>query len=103
MLGSMELLAQSVRIELGDMIKNAKNVEHHLRDSLSGDSGVVAIHGKGCLLGIEFDGPCSPVHKKLLAENIITGTSSNPNVLRLLPPMCVSVDEINLMVEVLSN
>ncbi len=103
MLAMAAVVATLEAIESDDMIKNASNVEHHLRDSLSGVAGVVAIRGKGCLLGIEFDGPCSPVHKKLLAENIITGTSSNPNVLRLLPPMCVSVDEINMMVEVLSN
>jgi acetylornithine/N-succinyldiaminopimelate aminotransferase len=103
MLAMAAVVATLEAIESDDMIKNASNVEHHLRDLLSGVAGVVAIHGKGCLLGIEFDGPCSPAHKKLLAENIITGTSSNPNVLRLLPPMCVSVDEINMLVEVLSN
>ena len=103
MLAMAAVVATLEAIESDNMIDNARTVEHHLRDSLSGAPGVVAIHGKGCLLGIEFDGPCSPVHKKLLAANIITGTSSNPNVLRLLPPMCVSVDEINLLVEVLSN
>ena len=103
MLAMAAVVATLEAIESDDMIKNAKTVEHHLRDSLSGVPDVVAIHGKGCLLGIEFDGPCSQVHKKLLAKNIITGTSSNPNVLRLLPPMCVSIDEINMMVEVLAN
>jgi acetylornithine/N-succinyldiaminopimelate aminotransferase len=86
-----------------DMIVNAQRVEHHLRDSITGVPGVVAVHGKGCLLGIEFDGPCAAIHKKLLSQNIITGTSSNPNVLRLLPPLCVEIDDINSMVEVLSN
>lgn len=103
MLAMAAVVATLEAIESDDMIKNAKNVEHHLRDSLTGVPGVVAIRGKGCLLGIEFEEPCSPFHKKLLAENIITGTSSNPNVLRLLPPMCVNVDEINKLVEVLSN
>ena len=103
MLAMAAVVSTLEAIESDDMIKNAKIVEHHLRDSLSGLPDVVAIHGKGCLLGIEFDGPCGPVHKILLSKNIITGTSSNPNVLRLLPPLCVSVDEINLMVEVLSN
>lgn len=103
MLAMAAVVATLEAVESDDMIANARRIEHHLRDSLSGVPNVVAIHGKGCLLGIEFDGPCGSVHKKLLGENIITGTSSNPNVLRLLPPMCVSVDEINTMVEVLSN
>ena len=54
---------------------------------------MVAIHGKGCLIGIEFDRPCGPLHKKLLESKVITGTSSDPSILRLLPPLCVDVNE----------
>ncbi len=103
MLAMAAVLATIEAIEADDMIANAKRVEQHLRDSLSSFPGVVSIRGKGCLLGIEFDGPCKVFHPKLLENKIITGTSSDPNVLRLLPPLCVSVDEINMLVEVLSN
>ncbi len=103
MLAMSAVMATLEAIETDDMISNARMIEHHLRDSLTGISGIKAIHGKGCLLGIEFDEPCAPVHAKLLENMVITGTSSNPNVLRLLPPLCVSVDEINMLVEVLSN
>jgi acetylornithine/N-succinyldiaminopimelate aminotransferase len=103
MLAMAAVVATLEAIESDEMIANAQRVEHHLRDSISGVPDVVAVHGKGCLLGIEFDGPCAAIHKKLLSENIITGTSSNPNVLRLLPPLCVEIDDINSMVEVLSN
>ncbi len=103
MLAMAAVLATLEAIETDDMIANANKIEQHLRDSLSGVSGVKAIHGKGCLLGIEFDAPCGPVHKKLLAKNIITGTSSNPNVLRLLPPLCVTTEEIDMLTDVLSS
>lgn len=103
MLAMAAVLATLEAIESDGMIANAKRVEQHLRDSLSSFPGVVGIRGKGCLLGIEFDGPCKPFHAKLLANKIIAGTSSDPNVLRLLPPLSVSVDEINMLVEVLSN
>ncbi len=103
MLAMAAVVATLEAIESDDMIANARRVEHHLRDSIAGVPGVVAVHGKGCLLGIEFEGPCAAIHKQLLSENIITGTSSNPNVLRLLPPLCVEIDDINSMVEVLSN
>ena len=98
MLAMAAVLATLEAIENDDMIANARRVEQHLRDSLAGFSGIKAIHGKGCLIGIEFDEPCSPVHKKLLAKNIITGTSSNPNVLRLLPPLMVGFDEVDMLV-----
>ena len=103
MLAMAAVLATLEAIEDDKMIANARSVEHHLRDSLASVSGVVAIHGKGCLIGIEFEEICGTVHAKLLENKIITGTSSNPKVLRLLPPLCVNVDQINMLVEVLSN
>lgn len=103
MLAMAAVLATIEAIEIDGMISSAAQVEQHLRDSLAGTKNVVKVRGKGCLLGIEFDGPCSPVHRKLLDNKIITGTSSDPNVLRLLPPLCVSTDEINLLVEAIGE
>src|SRR5262249_18197449 len=102
MLAMAATLATLEAIEIDAMIENARKVESHLRDSLAGVSNVVAVHGKGCLLGIEFADKCAPVHAKLLENKIITGTSSNPNVLRLLPPLNVSTEQIDMLVECLS-
>jgi acetylornithine/N-succinyldiaminopimelate aminotransferase len=98
MLAMAATLATLEAIENDGMIENARRVESHLRDSMAGVHDVVAIHGKGCLLGIEFTDKCAPVHARLLENKIITGTSSNPNVLRLLPPLCASTDQIDLLV-----
>lgn len=102
MIAMAAVVATLEAIENDGMIANAATVEAHLRDSLAGVSGVVSIRGKGCLLGVEFDGPCSSIHSKLLDHKIITGTSSDPNVLRLLPPLCVTTDEIDMFTEVLA-
>ena len=54
------------------------------------------------LLGIEFDEPvAAQVNKALLERRIITGTSSDPKVLRLLPPRCLQTAEVDLFVEAL--
>lgn len=103
MIAMAAVLATLEAIEADGMITNAKSVEQHLRESLAGVSGVVGLRGKGCLLGIEFDGPCAPVHSRLLENKIITGTSSDPNVLRLLPPLSVSREEILLMIGALNE
>lgn len=103
MLAMAAVLATLEVIEDDDMIANSVSIEQHLRDSLARVAGVKAVHGKGCLLGIEFDAPCSLIHKKLLSQKIITGTSSDANVLRLLPPLMVSMDEIDMLVEVLEK
>lgn len=103
MLAMAAVLGTLEAIEKDEMIANARRVEQHLRDSLAGSDNVVAIHGKGCLLGLEFATPCKPLHAKLLGNKIITGTSSNPHILRLLPPLCVKTDELDMLVEVLAS
>lgn len=98
MIAMAAVLATLEAIEEEGMIDNAKAVENHLRDSLSGNGAIVEIHGKGCLIGLEFAERCAPVHMKLLENRIITGTSSDPYVLRLLPPLCVRLEEIDLLI-----
>src|SRR5439155_15331130 len=99
MLAMAATLATLEAIESDGMIENARRVESHLRKSLAGAPGIVAIRGKGCLLGIEFKEKCVSIHGKLLENKIITGTSSDPNVLRLLPPLCLSIDAVELLVK----
>jgi acetylornithine/succinyldiaminopimelate/putrescine aminotransferase len=103
MLAMAAVVATLEALEEDDMIANARAVEKHLRDSLSRTVGIAGIHGKGCLLGIEFDDVCGPVHKKLLENKIITGTSSDPKVLRLLPPLSVTASELELFCNVLQG
>ncbi len=103
MLAMSAVLGTLEAIESDEMIANAKQIENYLRERLTEIEEVVAVHGKGCLIGIEFASEAKTYHAKLLANNIITGTSSNPNVLRLLPPLCVKVDEIDLLIETLAN
>lgn len=102
MLAMAAVLATLEAIENEGMIADAKAVEHHLRDSLARAANIASIKGKGCLLGIEFNGPCAPIHKQLLDNKIITGTSSDPNVLRLLPPLCVKLEELDLLIAALT-
>jgi len=103
MLAMAAVAATLEAIEKDGMIENARRVEQHLRDSIGGTTGIRSVKGKGCLLGIEFDEACGPVHQKLLEKKIITGTSSDPKVLRLLPPLCVRLEEIDLLVEALAS
>lgn len=102
MLAMAAILGTIDAIEADELIFNARNVERYLRDALAGVDGVTSIRGKGCLLGVEFDAEAGSVHKKLLERKVITGTSSNPNVLRLLPPLCVTTDELDVFVEAIA-
>lgn len=83
------------------MLENVREVESHLRHRLAEIPQVVRVRGRGFLLGLEFKEKAAPVHQALLERRIITGTSSDPNVLRLLPPLCLKKEEIDLFVDTL--
>ena len=101
MLAMAAVIATLEAIENDEMLENAIAVEKHLRGYLKEIPNIVGVRGKGCLLGIEFNEKCTPIHAKLLEKKIITGTSSDANVLRLLPPLCVKIEEIDLLIEAL--
>jgi acetylornithine/succinyldiaminopimelate/putrescine aminotransferase len=89
-------------IEQDGMIENVSAIEDHLRERLKPIPNIAGLRGRGCLLGIEFTENCKSIHQKLLDNKIITGTSSDTNVLRLLPPLCVKKEEIDLLIDVLA-
>ncbi len=85
-------------IENDRMLDNVRTVEGYLRHSLEKVPRIVSVRGRGFLLGLEFHDKAAPIHKALLERKIITGTSSDPNVLRLLPPLCLKRKEVDLLV-----
>jgi acetylornithine/N-succinyldiaminopimelate aminotransferase len=90
-------------IENDGMLANVRSVESYLRERLKEVEQVVDVHGRGFLLGLEFADSAKKVHEALLTQKIITGTSSDPRVLRLLPPLCLQKDQVDLLVEALSR
>ena len=86
-----------------NMLKNVNAVEAYLRARLNEIEQVVRVRGLGFLLGIEFAENAAAIHKALLERKIITGTSSDPRVIRLLPPLCLKMSEIDLLVETLGQ
>jgi acetylornithine/N-succinyldiaminopimelate aminotransferase len=102
MLAMAAVLATLEAIETDGMLANAAAVESYLRESLADVPGVAGVRGRGLLLGVEFVEPvAAKVNKALLERRIITGTSSDPKVLRLLPPLNLSNGEVRLFVEAL--
>ena len=90
-------------IENDNMLANVRQVEEHLRERLKEVEQVVSVQGRGFLLGLEFADKAAPTHKALLDRKIITGTSSDPRVLRLLPPLCLKTEEVDLLVDALQE
>ncbi len=78
-----------------DLINNVVEINAYLMDELSSIPSIKQLKGKGLMLGIEFDFPIKDIRSKLLYEHhIFTGDSSNPNLIRILPPLSITKEEI---------
>ena len=101
MLAMAAVTATLEAIENDRMLENVNAVEAHLRERIREVEQVLAVHGRGFLLGIEFNDKAQPFHQALLEQKIITGTSSDPKVLRLLPPLCLQKEHVDSFVDAL--
>ena len=90
-------------IENDRMLENVRDMESYLRECLKEIEPLVAVHGKGFLLGLEFADKAKPIHEALLERKVITGTSTDAKVLRLLPPLCLSRADVDLFVAALQE
>ncbi len=104
MLAMRAVTATLDAIERDGMLANAARIEAYLRRRLLEVEAVRDVRGRGALLGVEFKEPiAAQVVEALLARRIITGASSDARVLRLLPPLCVSEEELEMFVAALSE
>ena len=62
---------------------------------------VEAVRGRGCLMGLKLNRPAEPVIEALRDQNVLVGGSSDPHVMRLMPPLVVSDDDVTAFAEAL--
>lgn len=83
------------------LVENAREVGNYLMEKLQvlqeqHPDRIKEVRGRGLMIGIEFNEPIKELRKRLLFEkHIFTGVSGS-NVIRLLPPLCLSEDEANI-------
>jgi acetylornithine aminotransferase len=75
------------------LVENAARVGAFLLDELKKIKGIKEVRGKGLMIGLEFDEPIKELRLRLLHEQHVFTGASGTNVLRLLPPLCLSMDE----------
>ena len=64
---------------------------------------VVGVQGRGFLLGLRTKPKATAVRDALLARDILTGTSADPHVLRLLPPLILTAEHVQRLREALED
>lgn len=87
-------------IENEHLVENAAKVGSFLLDELkklkAANPHIVDVRGEGLMIGIEYDEPIKDFRNKLVHEkHMFTGAAST-NILRLLPPLSLSIEEAKL-------
>ena len=76
-----------------ELMKNTQQVGEYLMQELKNISRIKEVRGKGLMIGMEFDEPIKELRRQLLfKEHVFTGVSGT-NVIRLLPPLTLSIEE----------
>ena len=89
-------LANLAVIERDRLIENAGAVGSYLSHHALG-LGVARVTGRGLLLGLHLGRPAADVQRELFDHRILTGTATDPEVLRLLPPLSFSRSEADIL------
>ncbi|MBR4186963.1 MAG: aminotransferase class III-fold pyridoxal phosphate-dependent enzyme [Bacteroidaceae bacterium] len=87
-------------MEQEHLVENAAEVGTYLMDSLrsAGLPHVVEVRGEGLMIGIELDIPYKEPRQRLVKEQHCFTGCSGTNVLRLLPPLCLTKAEADSFV-----
>lgn len=101
-LAAVSALTVLREIQNPGFIDNVRAVSAEL-DRCAALPGVVELWGLGLLRGIRLDRPVGEVKKALLARGYIVGGANDPQVLRLLPPLTLTVSQMQGFVSTLAD
>ena len=96
------ILAVIETIESEDLLGNVREREAQIRDTCV-TGPVQRIQGMGMLLGLVCDRPARDVQLALLQHDILTGTSADKDVLRLLPPLVLQPEHVEHLAVALAD
>lgn len=76
-----------------NLIENAYNVGEYLMEELRKMPQIREVRGRGLMIGMEFSEPIKEKRSKLLFEDKIFTGSTGTHVFRLLPPLCLTMEQ----------
>ena len=107
-LGCAGALAVLDIIESEQLVENAHRVGEHLMTELlkmkenPGEGQrvhITGVRGRGLMIGIELDVPYKETRNRLIYEEHVFTGCSGTHVIRLLPPLCLTMEEADEFLE----
>ena len=94
------IIAVIETIKAEDLLTNVRRREAEIREHCV-TGPVRSVQGMGLLLGLVCDRPAGEIRDALLQRDILTGTSADPSVLRLLPPLVLQPEHVRRLAKAL--
>ena len=85
-----------------DLLANARARGEQIRAACA-VGPVTGVGGRGLLVGLRTSRPAKTVQAELLARGFLVGTSGDPHVVRLLPPLVVSAAHVDALAAALAE
>jgi acetylornithine aminotransferase len=91
-------------IEEENLMANVNAVYSYFLEEIKSVPQVKRVKGKGLMLGVEFDFEVGELRKKLIFDHqIFTGGSNNKYLLRILPPLSITKEQIAVFIKALNE
>ncbi len=91
-------------IEEEKLMDNVNKVSEHFIDIAKTIPQIKKIKGRGLMIGLEFDFEVGELRKKLIYEyHIFTGAASNKKLIRILPPLTITENHVDVFFEALKK
>jgi acetylornithine/N-succinyldiaminopimelate aminotransferase len=97
-LATLNIVAEEKLRENAETVGNWLNAQ--FSEAFKENKAVVNIRNAGLMIGIELDRPCAELVKLALANKLLINVTAD-NVVRLLPPLVMNLQEANQLVEIL--
>lgn len=75
------------------LVDNAREVGQFLIDELRKIDGIKEVRGEGLMIGIEMEQPVKELRSRLIHDEKVFTGASGTNVIRLLPPLCLTREQ----------
>ncbi len=89
-------------IQRENLVAHARELGEAMRGRLC-VGPVEAVLGRGCLIGLRVRGDAKSLQGRLMERGFVTGTSANPQVLRLMPPINMPLDAVSELAAALKD
>ena len=90
-------------IQKENLIQAAADNGKYLMDALKNMPGIKTVRGRGLMIGFEMEAGLEEIRKVLLYEMKVFTGEAKPNVIRLLPSLSISKQDIDLFLNRLNS